>query len=73
MANYVLISHKQVKEKFPQFKHTARVPGGYHVLPMSALRFLSDAEVIIKNEAQIRAMKSSVNNKTSKGQTSNNQ
>ena len=57
MANYILISHEQVAESYPQYLHTVQLPNGYHILSVSAMRFLADADVLIRSEAQIRAMR----------------
>ena len=57
MANYILISHEQVAESYPQYLHTVQLPNGYHILSVSAMRFLAGADVLIRSEAQIRAMR----------------
>ena len=60
MVNYILISHELVEEEYPQYRFSAQLPNGYHILPMSAMRFLRESDVLIKSEAEIRAMRGSV-------------
>lgn len=61
MANYLLVSPRKVETKYQQYLYTSTLPNGFHILPISALRFMDEEDVRIVNEAEIRAMRGNNN------------